>query len=181
MIAAALACRCRHPIDGLEHRRQAEREERAPVAASAGHGADASIRPEQDDMPQPACIRQGSKSTDSLERLLDVVARCGSGLAARGTPVVWHASGHNPVQLATQAYTEPVCVRFAVAFNPPGQRAEIVVSDGLNRPVARGAGSDVLLLPADGPLCIPEKSSLTVRVASSGSELSGHLSVLLSP
>lgn len=180
-MTAAASCCCRHPIDNVEHRHQADREARVSDAATAAHDDDASIAAEQHDTTQPACVRRSGTSANSLERLLDVVAQCGSGLAARDAPLEWHAGGRELVQVATQAYADPVCIRLVVALSPPGQRAEIVVSDGLNRPVARGAGSNVLLLPSDGPLCLPEKSSLTVRVASGGSELSGHLSVLLSP
>jgi hypothetical protein len=178
---------CHRPVDGSERARLPgnPHSERQVGAADAGV-----VPPIRSAWPEgtkretanslPACAQGAGRDTNASQRLAFAVQHCAQGLLAKSSPIAWKVVDTSATAAVLEA-GEARCVRVIVAMNEPGQAAHVSVVDSNGRILASTSGTIVLVLPADGPLCVPSQVGLQVQVDAANAPLSGFIAMLESP
>lgn len=114
-------------------------------------------------------------------RLTRGITSCAADMKPRLAPAPWNVTATSPKTLLDVEITADACVRIAVAITEPGHLARIDAVDAEGRVLATASGSTFVLVPADGPLCVPAGTTLRATLLANRVPLTGVAVLLESP
>jgi hypothetical protein len=145
----------------------------------------ASMQPDaSEDIPgraAPTCLENVAARASVNERMTLALEHCSTGLVSRHSPAGWKVVDALPSTVAEFAPDTPSCIRMVVVMNDVGQSARASIVDSSGRVFAKASGPNVLLVPEDGPLCVPSQVRLRFEVACATPPLDGVAALLESP
>jgi hypothetical protein len=179
---------CNRPVEVSERpysneRKSTEQRSRTPSAA-------ASARATSDEQPPsrgaaslrvPACIEGSDPKAPLQERLTTATERCAQGQTATRSPIEWTLGGTKATRLAQLPAGAPRCVHAIVVVSESGHTVQVSLIDGQGRSLASAAADATIVVPEDGPLCVPSEVALEVQIAAENVMLSGMAKVFESP
>jgi hypothetical protein len=126
----------------------------------------------------PRCLGGDGLPESSQERIQRAVANCSPGLAAKTSATGWTVQTPSPAPIARYELRATDCIRVVVALNEPGYKANASLVDSANRTLSEASGSNVILIPKGGPLCLVRDAELVLVLSADNAPLAG-LTVLL--
>jgi hypothetical protein len=109
-----------------------------------------------------------------------VLARehCSQGLVSRRSPARWKVVDASPSTIGEFVPDRPTCIRLIVVVTDAGQSARASIVDNRGGLIASASGPKVLLVPADGPLCVPSEILLRFELTTPTPPAAGIVAVL---
>jgi len=128
-----------------------------------------------------ACTAGDDPRTPPDNRIAAASARCGRGLKASTQPVEWATTDSTATMLTRIATGMPRCVRAVAVIREPGHRARLTIVDDGDRLLASAKGEGIVVVPDDGPLCVPKGVAVEIRLSAENALTTGLAAVLESP
>lgn len=143
--------------------------------------ASRSLPSANDSREQPsACLNAISGSLSLRERLARTIGSCSGGLHV-AEPLSFKLDATAREVVIERQWQAPTCVRFVVVADPSDRSIGADISDEAHTVLSAARGAPVLLLPANGVLCLPERTPIRVRVHSEGDPAEGLLAAMTDP
>lgn len=179
---------CSRPVDNSEQPRHAAQKQLARISPS--NEASERLRSPSDrtdasngvaSQPLPVCAEGWDPKSSPHDLLAIAAERCGAGLKTKNSPIDWRLDGTLAVDLTHLPAGESKCVRAIVVIRETGYSASVSLIESRGRVLAKASGTSLILVPEQGPLCIPNGVDLLARVSSNNAALSGVALILESP
>jgi hypothetical protein len=177
---------CSRSADSSDRPRQGDqkRVERGSLPSAAGGSSRSSSDQKSSSSnrlsstPFPPCAEGWDLQATPEERLANAAEHCGAGLKAKGNSMDWRLGSNQPAELARLPAGEAKCVRAVVVIREAGYSAHVSLVDTLGRVLASASGTSLIIVPENGPLCIPNEVALVARVSADNAALSGVAVIL---